>query len=141
FHVFALEWTPKEMKWSVDGVARYVTTSDIYRKPVYLALQTSVGGIWLRNPDQNSVFPQYHDIDYVRVYRRAADSVPPSIKIVSPQDEQIFTVVKEITLRAAVADADPKTTKVEFFRTQLKPAEGPPAKLREYTSPPYEYKF
>ena len=38
--------------------------------PHYLIFNTAVGGQWPGNPDDKTVFPQYHDIDYVRVYQR-----------------------------------------------------------------------
>jgi beta-glucanase (GH16 family) len=37
--------------------------------PFYIILNTAVGGAWGGNPDGKTVFPQYHYIDYVRVYR------------------------------------------------------------------------
>jgi beta-glucanase (GH16 family) len=41
---------------------------DIFQRPFYLILNTAVGGYWPGFPDQTTVFPQYHEIDYVRWY-------------------------------------------------------------------------
>jgi beta-glucanase (GH16 family) len=70
FHVFALEWEPNEIRWFIDGKLLHATTNGIPHTPHYLILNTAVGGTWPGNPDSTTVFPQYHDIDYVRVYQR-----------------------------------------------------------------------
>ncbi len=70
FHTFALHWTAEEMFWYVDGFLRYQTdisdAGEIYQRPFYLILNTAVGGYWPGPPDHTTVFPQYHEIDYVR---------------------------------------------------------------------------
>jgi beta-glucanase (GH16 family) len=70
FHVFALEWEPGAIRWFVDGKLYHKTTNGIPHTPHYLILNTAVGGKWPGNPDETTVFPQYHDIDYVRVYQK-----------------------------------------------------------------------
>ncbi|MBM3854927.1 MAG: glycoside hydrolase family 16 protein [Verrucomicrobia bacterium] len=73
FHVYALEWEPDSIRWYIDGQRIHATTTGIPHTPHYLILNTAVGGGWPGNPDATTTFPQYHDIDYVRVYRRARD--------------------------------------------------------------------
>lgn len=76
FHIYALEWEPDSIRWYIDGKLMHATTLGIPHTPHYLILNTAVGGAWPGNPDSTTTFPQYHDIDYVRVYRRAlADPV------------------------------------------------------------------
>lgn len=70
FHTFAVEWDAEKIIWYVDGVRRYVSVSGIPHDPFYIILNTAVGGDWPGNPDDTTVFPQYHDIDYVRVYTK-----------------------------------------------------------------------
>lgn len=72
FHVYALEWEPHIMRWFIDGQQIHATTNGIPHTPHYLILNTAVGGAWPGNPDETTVFPQFHDIDYVRVYQRPA---------------------------------------------------------------------
>jgi len=72
FHVFALEWEPDALRWYIDGQLLHATSNGVPHKPHYLILNTAVGGRWPGNPDATTVFPQYHDIDYVRVYQRPA---------------------------------------------------------------------
>jgi len=71
FHIYTLEWNPDEIRWFVDGKMIHATKEGIPHTPHYLILNTAVGGQWPGNPDGKTVFPQYHDIDYVRVYQRS----------------------------------------------------------------------
>lgn len=70
FHTFALEWEPGRLTWLVDGVERKVMTDHVPTKPMYLRLNTSVGGSWPGPPDASTVLPQYFRIDSVRLYQR-----------------------------------------------------------------------
>ncbi|MFO0838124.1 MAG: family 16 glycosylhydrolase [Phycisphaerae bacterium] len=68
FHTFAIEWSPARIDWLIDGVLRFSSGVAIPAEPFYLILNTAVGGDFPGNPDGSTVFPQYHEIDYVRVY-------------------------------------------------------------------------
>jgi len=70
FHVYALEWEPDSIRWYIDDKLIHVSTVGIPHTPHYLILNTAIGGGWPGDPDSTTVFPQYHDIDYVRVYQR-----------------------------------------------------------------------
>jgi beta-glucanase (GH16 family) len=70
FHIYALEWEPDSIRWFIDGNLIYTTTNGIPHKPHYLILNTAIGGSWPGNPDSTTTFPQYHDIDYVRIFQK-----------------------------------------------------------------------
>lgn len=70
FHVYALEWEPDAIRWYLDDKLIHTSTNGVPHTPHYLILNTAVGGAWPGNPDDTTSFPQYHDIDYVRVYQR-----------------------------------------------------------------------
>jgi len=70
FHIYALEWKPDSIRWYIDDKLIHASTVGIPHMPHYLILNTAIGGSWPGNPDSTTVFPQYHDIDYVRVYQR-----------------------------------------------------------------------
>jgi len=70
FHVYALEWEPDSLRWFLDGVQFHATATGVPHAPHYLILNTAVGGSWPGDPDSSTVFPQFHDIDYVRVFQR-----------------------------------------------------------------------
>jgi beta-glucanase (GH16 family) len=87
FHTFAIEWSPDRIDWLVDGVNRFSSTVNIPREPFYIILNTAVGGDWPGSPDGTTIFPQYHDIDYVRVYA-PSDPGPPLATIVDTSSVQ-----------------------------------------------------
>lgn len=106
FHTFAVEWTPDEIKWFIDGEERYTTQKHVHDVPFYLILNTAVGGNWPGYPDETTVFPQYHYIDYVRVYKK---NVPGTGfvyakaqhgQISKTPDEHRYTVGTKIQLQA-----------------------------------------
>jgi len=75
FHVYAVDWQPGEISWSVDHkVHGVMTPSDILpwewvfdRKSFYLILNLAIGGT-LGGPVDDTVFPAALEVDYVRVY-------------------------------------------------------------------------
>lgn len=70
FHTFSIIWEPEKITWYIDGIERFASTTHIQDTPAYLYLNTAVGGNWPGSPDPTTQFPQYHDIDYVRVYQK-----------------------------------------------------------------------
>lgn len=78
FHIYAVEWEPKAIRFYVDGhLYATRTPSDIpksakwvYQHPFFILLNVAVGGSWPGNPDATSQFPQTMLVDYVRVYKR-----------------------------------------------------------------------
>lgn len=70
FHLYVLEWEPNEIRWYVDDSLVHKTVLGVPHTPHYLILNTAVGGGWPGNPDSTTTFPQFHDIDYVRIYQR-----------------------------------------------------------------------
>jgi peptidoglycan/xylan/chitin deacetylase (PgdA/CDA1 family) len=78
FHIFAVEWEPKEIRWYRDGILYHTARPDtvpgdwVFEHPFFLLVNLAVGGYWPGNPDASTVFPQRMLVDYVRVYRRAA---------------------------------------------------------------------
>jgi beta-glucanase (GH16 family) len=78
FHVFAVEWEPKAIRFYVDDHL-YTTRTPadlpkeakwVYDHPFFLLLNVAVGGGWPGNPDASTVFPQTMLVDYVRVFNR-----------------------------------------------------------------------
>lgn len=79
FHVFAVEWEPKAIRFYVDD-ALYATRTPaelpagkkwVYDHPFFLILNLAVGGDWPGYPDATTVFPQTMQVDYVRAYSKA----------------------------------------------------------------------
>lgn len=77
YHVYAVEWSPRRIEWSLDGkVFHVVTPADLPKggkwvfddSPFFLLLNLAVGGRWPGYPDATTQFPQELRVDYVRVY-------------------------------------------------------------------------
>ncbi|MBK7405147.1 MAG: family 16 glycosylhydrolase [Phycisphaerales bacterium] len=82
FHTFAMEWSPERVDWFVDDRLQFSSTREVPTIPFYLILNTAVGGDWPGNPDATTVLPQYHRIEYVRVY--AKEGAAPTLSLVHP---------------------------------------------------------
>lgn len=75
FHVYAVDWTPDSITWSVDGQPfNTLTSADVggnpwvYDQSFFMILNVAVGGEWPGYPDETTQFPQEMVVDYVRVY-------------------------------------------------------------------------
>lgn len=87
FHTFGVEWAPEQITWYIDGVERWSTQTGVSRLPMYIIISLAVGGGWAASPDESTPFPSYFDVDYVRVYQRAAS--PPSEIDTSPGSTRV----------------------------------------------------
>lgn len=75
FHIFAVEWEAEVIRWYVDDNLYFTVYSShvngdwVFDHPFYIILNVAVGGNFVGDPDETTVFPQTMLIDYVRVYR------------------------------------------------------------------------
>lgn len=76
FHTFAIEWEEDEIRWFVDDEQFFKLTSDlvpgewVFDHPFFILINMAVGGYWPGEPNETTVFPQFLQVDYVRVYQR-----------------------------------------------------------------------
>lgn len=78
YHVFAVEWEPRIVRFYVDDVLYETQTADsvpagkrwVFDHPFFIVLNLAVGGYWPGNPDGTTQFPASMLVDYVRVYQR-----------------------------------------------------------------------
>ena len=77
FHVYAVEWEPKTVRFFVDQEL-YATFTParlpagmkwVFDHPFFIILNVAVGGDWPGPPDATTTFPQTMLVDYVRVYK------------------------------------------------------------------------
>lgn len=76
FHIFAVDWTPTQIQFSLDGHVYGVTTKSAVSKagnwafdqPFYLLINLAIGGDWPGSPTAKTTWPQRYIIDWVRVY-------------------------------------------------------------------------
>ena len=94
FHIFALDWSPRRMVWTVDGLAfaerrtgDWNTSASIaagapFDRPFYLILNLAVGGGLAESRDLKTVdpaaFPARFEIDWVRVWQCPANQATGS---------------------------------------------------------------
>lgn len=78
FHTYGVEWNPSAVIWYIDGLERARSHTPVPAGPMYVLANLAVGGDWPGAPDGSTPFPNYFDIDYIRVYRKvSAAAVPP----------------------------------------------------------------
>lgn len=77
FHVYAIDWGPEYISWSIDGNEFYTVNKNgdgrdgwPFDQDFHLILNVAVGGDWGGKYGIDiSVWPQRMEIDYVRVYK------------------------------------------------------------------------
>ncbi|HEU5111420.1 MAG TPA: family 16 glycosylhydrolase, partial [Micromonosporaceae bacterium] len=85
FHVYAIDWSPNRITWSLDGVVYETRTPAdlggrqwVFDHPFFIILNLAVGGDFPGNPDASTVFPQQLVVDYVRVTNDTGTPPPPA---------------------------------------------------------------
>jgi beta-glucanase (GH16 family) len=75
FHVFAVDWEPQRLLWTLDGVAYHEARPEdvapsawVFEHPFFLLLNVAVGGDFGGAVGDGTTFPQSMSVDYVRVY-------------------------------------------------------------------------
>mgnify|MGYP001824579909 FL=1 len=78
FHVYSMEWTPTRIDVFFDGERYFTFENDgsgvaswPFDAPQFLLLNLAIGGSWggLEGID-DTLFPHFYYVDYVRVYQR-----------------------------------------------------------------------
>jgi beta-glucanase (GH16 family) len=70
FHVFAIEWNPKEIIWFLDNKQVYKTETCVPNERMFLIASSGMGGGEFSGyTDQSTFLPNYLEIDYIRVYK------------------------------------------------------------------------
>lgn len=85
YHTYGVEWTPKYVRWIVDGVERFNVTTGAPKEPMWITLSlcaNNCAGGWSGPSDSTTIFPSRMYVDYVRVYQKGGYS--PGITVASP---------------------------------------------------------
>jgi hypothetical protein len=76
YHVYAIEWNTKSIRWYVDGIPYHeaniennTNRTEEFHRSFFLLLNVAVGGNWPGAPSSETTFPAYMYVDYVRVYQ------------------------------------------------------------------------
>jgi beta-glucanase (GH16 family) len=74
FHTYAVEWEATQIRFYVDGVHFFSIDESpdrpVFETPMNIILNLAVGGDFGGDPDDTTVFPQFMDVEYVRVWKR-----------------------------------------------------------------------
>jgi beta-glucanase (GH16 family) len=70
FHDFGLIWEPDKLTWTLDGNVVFESEALSPDVPMYLYINTAIGGDWPGDPDPNESYPKELLIDHVRVYQQ-----------------------------------------------------------------------
>ena len=120
FHVFAIEWGEFGIKWFVDDteyafIQRDQVDAEWYPfdESFYILLNLAIGGNFLPPPDEDTVFPQTMQVDYVRVYGDM--NVPPQIDIPVNEEELDVEPGTQKEINPQIEDSDSSIEEVRFF--------------------------
>jgi endo-1,4-beta-xylanase len=77
YHIYAVQWSDKSVKFLLDGNVYFEATPDqlpstswVFQHPFFILLNVAVGGKWPGPPDSTTTFPQTMLVDWVRVYHQ-----------------------------------------------------------------------
>lgn len=70
YHKYGIIWDNNKILWTIDNVVLFETKKYIPNQPLFIYLNTAIGGDWPGNPDFNESFPKEMKIDYIRIYDR-----------------------------------------------------------------------
>jgi beta-glucanase (GH16 family) len=71
FNVYAVEWTEKDIIFSVNGAETF-RQPNVVNEPMYVLANLALGSHepkWIPDPDASTPFPGRFEIDWIRVYR------------------------------------------------------------------------
>ncbi len=117
-HVYAVEWTPNRMEFSVDGNSFWTHSKGLnnwrgwpFDKDFHLVMNIAIGGSWGGQQGiDDSIFPQKMLIDYVRVYRYVD---VPQLTIDAPANLEAGSTA---TLMGTAEDPDGRILRVELYQ-------------------------
>jgi len=69
FHTIGFEWSPTKLTWFVDGVKMFESTEHIPTEPMHIIAGLAVGGNYDGTPNEETKFPAFFEIDYIKVYQ------------------------------------------------------------------------
>jgi beta-glucanase (GH16 family) len=124
FHIFTVEWSPNQIKFSVDGNV-YATDTPagmvggawpFNAQNFHILLNVAVGGN-LGGADNPADFPTTMLVDYVRVYNLGSNCVnnAPTVSLTAPTSGQTFTAPATVNVSANAADSDGSISNVDFY--------------------------
>lgn len=108
FHVYAVDWTPAQVIWSIDSKTYFTSPTIQNRIAQAVTIDLAVGGTFDGPVDQMTPFPAELVIDYVRVYQTtpvpAVISAASQTPLIAPESiATIFGAGLAATAQAATS--------------------------------------
>ena len=69
YHIYSMDWEPNSLTWLIDGIPHCRQTDGVPNGPMFLVMNTAVGGLFPGNPNVTTKFPQYTQVSYVHVWQ------------------------------------------------------------------------
>ena len=91
WHTYDVVWAPNSLVWKIDGVTTCTVTQSVPTTPMFLIMQTAVGGTAAGTVDP-STLPQTHQIDYVRVTAPGTVPAPTTTTTQAPATTTTTTI-------------------------------------------------
>ncbi|MCY3631017.1 MAG: family 16 glycosylhydrolase [Bacteroidota bacterium] len=118
FHVYAVEWTPLRMAFSVDGNTFWTFSRGLntwqgwpFDRDFHLIMNIAIGGSWGGQQGiDDSIFPQQMLVDYVRVHHYVD---VPQITFETPADIEPGATA---TFMGTASDSDGQIRRVELYQ-------------------------
>ena len=70
FHIYGLVWEENKIVWLLDGKAVFETEAFSPSSPLFVYMNTAVGGIWPGAPNPFDEYPKEMQVDYVRIFQK-----------------------------------------------------------------------
>lgn len=102
YHVFAVEWQPDTITWTIDGIPYFTANANdaflqgkqwVFNHPFFILLNVAVGGNFGGAVGPDTTFPQSMSVDYVRLYQTQPTPVSHSFSF-----HEDFTGWKKISI-------------------------------------------
>ena len=110
WHTYALQWTKDRAVWFVDGVVRKTIAAEYVPDcAMYVLLSNSISSRRgpSSEPDENTVFPNFFAIDYIRIWQ------PPVVVVAKVSAEPVPAVVAKLEADDLPAVVEPVIESVQ----------------------------
>ncbi|MCB9782944.1 MAG: family 16 glycosylhydrolase [Candidatus Omnitrophica bacterium] len=121
FHIYAIEWQPYEIRWSMDGKVYSIqnewrSAGGPYPAPFddefHFLLNIAIGGNGPGPPDESSKWPQKMLVDWVRVYQ--TENELPTLQVTSPAEGAEIPGDEPVVFQVDASDPEGRMERVDF---------------------------
>jgi len=100
FHTYSVERQPGVIRWYIDDIEYSIITKEDmmpyhwpFDEEFYFIYNLAVGGTWPGMPNEDTIFPQQLEVDYVRVYEDIFPRIVGQSVVESSAKQVVYEVV------------------------------------------------